>query len=545
MSATKEQVRLAGQAGDQPAAQALAPSREQTRAHHPHATCVEIPVEVHGSRMSLMAQKRTGPLQPLQPPFHETTHTIIVFPQGAVVRLSATVEPGETVVIMNQKTAQYVLGRVVNVRSGGDNVKGYAEVEFTQRATGFWGIQFPDDAWKPPAEQPDLSVRSAPVAQQPTDSASARAAGLLALEELLDEASAAVPMTGKESPSAAPLPSTDSHEPMAVPRPVSSLEFHRPAWSWRAALVLTLWALVLVSIVAGVVLVRRQREAMLQTRTPATEGSAAMTNGPSAPPDGGRPLQATTGLTTPLPQAVPIAEPQSRNAGAAAAGPVVPVEPSAPPTRRKEQAASSRPARVPEQNQATVASVAPPTKEPVPASRVTQTPGQIKKEADNPPPGLPVPIGKLVARAPTLQGTVALGNEPPPVVTAELPGESSSPAGGIAGLISNGSSPSALVAGPKNPASPAAHHLKQPHLVSSVRPVYPAQAKQSGIQGDVIIEAVIDPSGKVSGMKVVSGPLLLHQAAMDALRQWKYEPAVLDDKPEPIRIVVTVHFRLH
>ncbi len=543
MSSTKEQVRLAGQAGDQPAAQALAPSREQTRTHHPHATCVEIPVEVHGSRMSMMAQKRTGPLQPLQPPFHETTHTIIVFPQGAVVRLSATVEPGETVVIMNQKTAQYVLGRVVNVRSGGENVKGYAEIEFTQRATSFWGIQFPDDAGKPPAEQPNLSVRRAPVAEQPTDSASARAAGLLALEELLDEASAAASMSGKESPSAAPLPSTDSREPMAVPRPVSSLEFHRPAWSWRTALVLTLWALVLVSLVAGVVLVRRQREAMLQTRTPATEGSAAMTNGPSAPPDGGPPLQATTGPTTSRPQAVPIAEPQSRNTGAAAAGPVVPVEPSAPPTRRKEQAASSRPARVPEQNQVTVASVAPPTKEPVPASRATQTPGEIKKEADKPPP--PVAIGKLVARPPKLQGAVALGNEPPPEVTAELPGESSSPAGVIAGLISNGSSPSALVAGPKDPASPPVHHLKQPHLVSSVRPVYPALAKQSGVQGDVIIEAVIDPSGKVSGMKVVSGPLLLHQAAMDALSQWKYEPATLNDKPEPVRIVVTVHFRLH
>jgi protein TonB len=45
-------------------------------------------------------------------------------------------------------------------------------------------------------------------------------------------------------------------------------------------------------------------------------------------------------------------------------------------------------------------------------------------------------------------------------------------------------------------------------------------------------------------MKVVSGPVLLHQAAMDSLRQWRYEPAMLDGKPVPMHLTVTVQFRL-
>jgi periplasmic protein TonB len=45
-------------------------------------------------------------------------------------------------------------------------------------------------------------------------------------------------------------------------------------------------------------------------------------------------------------------------------------------------------------------------------------------------------------------------------------------------------------------------------------------------------------------MNVVSGPTLLHQAAMDALKQWKYQPASLDGKPVPMRLTVTIRFRL-
>ena len=64
------------------------------------------------------------------------------------------------------------------------------------------------------------------------------------------------------------------------------------------------------------------------------------------------------------------------------------------------------------------------------------------------------------------------------------------------------------------------------------------------MQGAVIVDAVIDEHGTVVEARVVSGPPLLIQAAMDAVRQWKYEPTYLNDEPVPVQLNVTVQFRL-
>jgi TonB family protein len=101
----------------------------------------------------------------------------------------------------------------------------------------------------------------------------------------------------------------------------------------------------------------------------------------------------------------------------------------------------------------------------------------------------------------------------------------------------------------KQPSAPATPLLvggdvKAAKLLSSVSPSYPTLAKSQHIEGDVRIDALIDANGRVSGMKVISGATLLHQAAMDALRQWKYQPAMLDGKAVPMHLTVTLQFRL-
>jgi TonB family protein len=106
-----------------------------------------------------------------------------------------------------------------------------------------------------------------------------------------------------------------------------------------------------------------------------------------------------------------------------------------------------------------------------------------------------------------------------------------------------------LVGGNNQPAAPAAPlpvggDVKQAKLVASVPPVYPPLAKNQHVSGNVLVDALIDANGKVTTMKVVSGPTLLHQAAMDALRQWKYQPAMLDGKPVSMHLTVTIQFRL-
>jgi TonB family protein len=101
----------------------------------------------------------------------------------------------------------------------------------------------------------------------------------------------------------------------------------------------------------------------------------------------------------------------------------------------------------------------------------------------------------------------------------------------------------------KQPAAPAAPvqvggDVKPARIISSVPPVYPALAKTQHVSGDVRIDALIDATGRVTSMKVVAGPSLLHQAAMDSLRQWRYQAATLGGKPVDMHLTVTIQFRL-
>ena len=86
--------------------------------------------------------------------------------------------------------------------------------------------------------------------------------------------------------------------------------------------------------------------------------------------------------------------------------------------------------------------------------------------------------------------------------------------------------------------------MRPPQLIRRVEPVYPAIAKQARIQGVVRIDAVIDKQGRVVEMKVLSGHPLLAQAAMDAVKQWVYEPTYLNERPVAVALEMTVNFGL-
>ena len=87
-------------------------------------------------------------------------------------------------------------------------------------------------------------------------------------------------------------------------------------------------------------------------------------------------------------------------------------------------------------------------------------------------------------------------------------------------------------------------HVRQPKALVIVQPEYPALARQTHIQGQVRIDAVLDEQGNVVQMKVVSGPPMLYKAALDALTKWKYEPTYLNDRPIAVQMIVTINFQL-
>jgi protein TonB len=119
----------------------------------------------------------------------------------------------------------------------------------------------------------------------------------------------------------------------------------------------------------------------------------------------------------------------------------------------------------------------------------------------------------------------------------ELDGQRASSGEGLGTMaISNSRQPAAPL--------PVGGDVKSAVLLSSTPPVYPSLARTQHVNGDVKIDALIDATGHVTTMKILSGPTLLHQSAMTALKQWRYQPATLNGNPVPMHLTVTLQFRI-
>lgn len=81
-------------------------------------------------------------------------------------------------------------------------------------------------------------------------------------------------------------------------------------------------------------------------------------------------------------------------------------------------------------------------------------------------------------------------------------------------------------------------------LVSRVEPLYPAMAKTARVQGQVVLQAVISKQGTIENLRVVSGHPMLIQSAIDAVKQWRYKPYLLNGEPVEVETEVLVDFRL-
>lgn len=82
------------------------------------------------------------------------------------------------------------------------------------------------------------------------------------------------------------------------------------------------------------------------------------------------------------------------------------------------------------------------------------------------------------------------------------------------------------------------------NLIHQVKPVYPPLAVKTRTQGMVVLEATISREGSIESLRVVSGHPLLTQAAIDAVRQWKYRPTMLSGEPVDVITTITVTFSL-
>ena len=87
-------------------------------------------------------------------------------------------------------------------------------------------------------------------------------------------------------------------------------------------------------------------------------------------------------------------------------------------------------------------------------------------------------------------------------------------------------------------------HMMEGNLIYRIQPEYPALARQVRVQGTVVLRAVISREGTIENLQVLSGHPLLVKAAMEAVRQWRYRPYVLNGEPVEVETQVTVNFIL-
>ena len=126
--------------------------------------------------------------------------------------------------------------------------------------------------------------------------------------------------------------------------------------------------------------------------------------------------------------------------------------------------------------------------------------------------------------------------------------------GGVLGGVAGGSLGGAIggvIGGMPAPPKPTASRIKvggnvtAARLQNKVSPVYPALARQTRISGTVRLHAIIAKDGTVQQLEVLSGHPLLVQSALDAVRQWRYQPTLLNGEPVEVDTTVDVIFSLN
>jgi periplasmic protein TonB len=124
-------------------------------------------------------------------------------------------------------------------------------------------------------------------------------------------------------------------------------------------------------------------------------------------------------------------------------------------------------------------------------------------------------------------------------VVGGVPGGSAG--GAIGGLISSTAPPPKVAAPQKLRISSG---VAEGNVINKVEPPYPQMAKIAHVQGDVVLQATISKGGIIENLRAVSGHPILIQAAMDAVRQWRYKPYLLNGEPVEVETTITVKFHM-
>jgi Gram-negative bacterial TonB protein C-terminal len=442
--------------------------------------------------------------------FTEETQTVLVFEKGAVIRLSAAVADGQLLFLTNKKNGKEVVTQVVRKRSFRPT-SCYVDLEFTEASPGFWSIEFPKTAPEMPSQGPAVS------GEEVTDEATTHTAppDLQEVERLKKEvselqtqlktligsapgsraASDAQLVTETETPKSPDL-AKEQEEKLLAQLLAQEAEQERPhgpkrlvAYSQKstssavkiAGKIATVGAFAVVVVAAGVAAYRFGLiDAWIGKSTP----------GKSAP---------SHASATPTPN-ISVA-PKSSSVAA----------PSPNSTLSASQVVSDSKGLAPAENK--------PGGEAAPPANAAAADNSTRAGV-----GVSMRTAGIVPKEPKRNSEAASKRfvEASSIPSAPL----SNPSGTV--MESNSTVGSEDYVGPK--------------LVRAVKPVPPPEALRSYITGNVKVDALVDVTGHVRSVTVVSGPKKLWNTAIEQVKQYIYEPARKNGKPVTSHVQTSLQY---
>lgn len=527
-------------------------------------------------------------------PIREEGKTVIVFDNGAVLRSSLNLPAGLTVILSNARGRE-VVSRVVGGRNL-PSLKGYVEIEFTEPVDDFWGIHqdtapapvalsapqaappVPRETPAPPAPMLTAPPRAAISMGSPAKPANVVLGSGPRFEDMGEPVSvspAATPLESKtekmkpgpepinkeasdynlsaiakptslanwmpsalDQPAEKPaIPANRDSSPITSPAPVPTHDFlskglmayEQPGTSssaseGRTPLIVGVAALVLAGVCGVIFFLHKGSDHVpvakkAEVSQPSTPEQPTANNVPE--PAAQAPQQDDAAQPTTQTQAQPVSVEQAQPAAPVSPVPAVVTGP-ATTDARTELRSESRTVRRQEKDAAIIKQTEPSAsrRPAIPNLKIGSPNAPSQNHADSSEGAAPI---TEIASVDASGGTTPAG-----LLTS-------------AGRISNPPTPPPSAPAP----APAAKIVRDPKLISSVRPEYPTTARQTNIQGSVAVILNIDETGKVVNARALSGPLLLRQAAENSVKLWKYSPGTVDGKPAPSQVTVSVDFRLN
>jgi len=543
-----------------PATEAVAPS--DLASTRPNPVALEVMINVTGARPSGSGGSRDL--------FSEETTTVLVFSDGAVIRLASGVAIGQLLFVKHTKTNREVVCQVLHKRAY-KPTHCYVELQFTEEKPDFWGVAFPEV--KPSATELKLKEQveaeettaddqghevprhtqeeveklrkelealrqqlhdlekqraaEAPHAEQTPASASQPA--LSATQNLSSEA---VPPNGSPAPEATPAPAGEQAAPWLKP-PTTAPGPPRP--------------------MIGMTLPNQRKpvdkpadktpdpaEALLPkpeldfSKMPVSQG-AQEHKPPKAPPRLG--VKGIALVVLSVLAILTVATAWWRHSRVSKLSPV-----RTPAVAQKKPASATPPQPAPEKknNVASPPVTNPDTKA---ASQAVAAAARDDKPGTDAPKSIEAQT-ELEAKLNTVPFAGGHAQmDTPSKTTAAPPGPKLRPT--IRHTQTETPSHQPLKSASNPPASEIGStdtSLTPAKLLKAANPVYPPDAMRNYITGDVRAAAVVDATGRVTDVEVISGPQQFRAAAVEALKQYQYAPAMQGGKAVASRVVVTVKF---